>query len=282
MLGVGIMATSSNPVRPAPRADSQVLVDVVIPVLNEAHVLEKCVTTVRAFLAQHASWAWRVVIVDNGSVDGTDRVARRLAEAHADVRLMRLPLRGRGRALRQAWTQSDADIMCYMDVDLSTELAALPKLVDGLLHEGFDLGTGSRLLPQSRTTRSFKREVISRIYNLIVKASLRSSFSDAQCGFKVIARYVVQDVVPRIEDDSWFFDTELLVRAERLGYRIMDLPVEWKEDDDSRVKLVKTAWDDLKGIARLRLEFWGLVRAAEPRPAAAVSEHAEPVNLTPP
>jgi glycosyltransferase involved in cell wall biosynthesis len=282
MMGAGIMAATTKPVRPAPRADSQILVDVVIPVLNEAHVLEQSVGTVRTFLAQNAKWAWRVVIVDNGSVDGTDKVARRLAEAHADVRFLQLPLRGRGRALRQAWSQSDADILCYMDVDLSTELAALPRLVDGVLHEGYDLGTGSRLLPRSRTTRSFKREVISRIYNLIVKASLRSSFSDAQCGFKVVARYVVQDVVPRIEDESWFFDTELLVRAERLGYRIMDLPVEWKEDDDSRVKIAKTAWDDLKGIARLRLEFWGLSRPAAPRAVPAVSEPAESVNLTPP
>jgi hypothetical protein len=161
--------------------------------------------------------------------------------------------------------------MCYMDVDLSTEPAALPRLVDGLLREGFDLGTGSRLQAKSRTTRSLKRELISRIYNLIVKATLRSSFSDAQCGFKVVARHVVQDVVPRVADESWFFDTELLVRSERLGYRIMDLPVEWKEDDDSRVKIAKTAWEDLKGIARLRLEFWGLARAPAPRPAAAVS-----------
>jgi len=279
-MGVGIMATASNPVPPAPRADSQVLVDVVIPVLNEAHVLEQSVNTVRVFLARHATWSWRVVVVDNGSVDGTDRVARRLAEAYPDVRLLQLPLRGRGRALRQAWTQSDADVVCYMDVDLSTELAALPRLVDGVLHEGYDLGTGSRLLPQSRTTRSFKREAISRIYNLIVKVLLRSSFSDAQCGFKVVSRYVVQDVVPRIEDESWFFDTELLVRAERQGYRIMDLPVEWNEDDDSRVKIVRTAWEDLKGIARLRLEFWGLARAAAPRPA--VTEPARRVNLTPP
>lgn len=275
------MTGSSNFVRPAPRPDSEVRVDVVIPVLNEAHVLEKSVEIVRSFLAEHASWAWRVVIVDNGSVDGTDKVGRRLAETHADVRFVQLPLHGRGRALRHAWTQSDADIMCYMDVDLSTELAALPKLIDGVLRDGFDLGTGSRLLPRSRTTRSFKREMISRIYNLIVKASLRSSFSDAQCGFKVIARHVVLDVVPRVEDESWFFDTELLVRAERLGYRIMDLPVEWREDDDSRVKIAKTAWEDLKGIARLRLEFWGLARAAAPR-AAAVSEPSRPVNLTPP
>jgi len=257
------------------KPDHQIVVDVVIPVLNEAHVLARSVGTVRAFLAEHAGWRWRVIVVDNGSTDGTDQVARQLVAAHPDVRFVQLPERGRGRALREAWTRSDADVMCYMDVDLSTELGALPALVDALLHEGFDLGTGSRLLPQSRTTRSAKREVISRIYNLLVKAILGTAFSDAQCGFKVVSRRVVQDVVPAVADQAWFFDTELLARAERRGYRIKDLPVAWSEDDDSRVKIIRTAWEDLKGIARLRLEFWR-------EGWAPVAKPADPVKLSPP
>jgi glycosyltransferase involved in cell wall biosynthesis len=241
-----------GPFTPAtPEDPSSLLVDLIIPVLNEAHVLERSVENVRAFLAAHADWRWRVVVVDNGSTDGTDAVARMLVERHDDVRFVQLPVRGRGRALRKAWMTSDADILAYTDVDLSTELAALPKLVDALRHEGFDLGTGSRLLPASQTTRSFKREFISRAYNLLIKLVLRTSFSDAQCGFKVASRAVVQDIVPRIADESWFFDTELLVLAETRGYRIKDLPVRWIEDDDSRVKIVKTAWDDIKGVARL-------------------------------
>jgi glycosyltransferase involved in cell wall biosynthesis len=162
-----------------PSADP-IMVDVVIPVLNEAHVLAASVATVRQFLAENAAWQWRVVIVDNGSRDGTDAVARELVATHADVQFLQLPQRGRGRALRNAWTNSDADIMCYTDVDLSTELDALPKLVHALLHEGYDLGTGSRLLPTSKTQRSFKREMISRIYNVIVKVVLGTTFSDAQ------------------------------------------------------------------------------------------------------
>lgn len=241
---------------PALVPDDQVMVDVVIPVLNEAHVLAQSVETVRRFLAEHATWQWRVVVVDNGSHDGTDDVARRLVASHADVRFLQLPQRGRGRALRNAWTQSDADVMCYTDVDLSTELAALPTLVHAVLHDGYDLGTGSRLLPASRTQRSFKREVISRAYNLIVKLVLGTSFSDAQCGFKVVSRAVVQEIVPQIHDESWFFDTELLALAERQHYRIKDLAVAWTEDDDSRVKIVPTAWADLKGVARLRMKFW--------------------------
>lgn len=241
---------------PAPKQQAPLRVDVVIPVLNEAHVLEKSVGEVRAFLAAETRWDWRVVVVDNGSTDGTDRVAQALVARHADVRFLQLPQRGRGRALRHAWTQSDADIMSYTDVDLSTELAALPRLVQGIADGQYDLGTGSRLLPASETTRSFKREFISRCYNLMVKAVLWTSFSDAQCGFKVVSRRVVQEIVPSIEDQAWFFDTELLVLAEKHGYRIMDLPVRWIEDDDSRVKIIKTAWEDIKGVARLRWTLW--------------------------
>ncbi|HXG43219.1 MAG TPA: dolichyl-phosphate beta-glucosyltransferase [Gemmatimonadales bacterium] len=243
-------------------------VDVVIPVLNEAHVLARSVATVRAFLAQRVDWRWRVVIVDNGSTDGTDRVARDLAARWADVRFLQLRERGRGRALRHAWTQSDAAIVAYMDVDLSTELEALPKLVAAIQSGGFDLGTGSRLLPESRTTRSFKREFISRCYNLFVKAVLWTSFSDAQCGFKAVSRRVVNEVIPQIRDQAWFFDTELLVLAEKQGYRIYDLPVRWVEDDDSRVKILRTAWEDIKGVFRLRWKLWREAWSPAARPVA--------------
>jgi len=231
------------------------VVDLVIPVLNEAHVLAESVATVRAFLS-HQDWQSRVVIVDNGSTDGTDRVARELVAAHPNVRFLQLPQRGRGRALRHAWTQSDADIMAYTDVDLSTELEALPPLVAGIWSGHYDLGTGSRLLRQSQTTRSPKREFISRCYNLFVKAVLWTSFSDAQCGFKAVSRRVVSEIVPQVEDQAWFFDTELLVLSEKQGYRIMDRPVRWIEDDDSRVKIFSTAWEDIKGVFRVRMKLW--------------------------
>lgn len=259
------------PTTPGSQNSAPLRVDVVLPVLNEAHVLAKSVTEVRAFLAANTDWAWRVVVVDNGSTDGTDKVAQMLVEQHADVRFLQLPQRGRGRALRHAWTQSDADITSYTDVDLSTELAALPKLVRGITEGGYDLGTGSRLLPDSQTTRSAKREFISRCYNLMVKAVLRTSFSDAQCGFKVVSRRVVQEIVPSIKDQAWFFDTELLVLAEKQGYKIMDLPVRWIEDNDSRVKIVRTAWEDIKGVARLRWTLWRriLQPARAPFPASS-------------
>ncbi len=237
-------------------AAAALTVDVVIPVLNEAHVLAKSVATVREFLRVNLPCRWRVVIVDNGSSDGTDKVAEGLTQMHDDVGFVHLDQRGRGRALRVAWTESSADIVSYMDVDLSTELAALPKAVKALTEEGYDIAIGSRLMRESQTKRSFKRETISRIYNLFVKMLLLTKFSDAQCGFKVLTRQVVANIVPQIKDQSWFFDTEMLVLAERQGYRIKDLPVKWDEDDDSRVKIVKTAWEDIKGVLRLRRLLW--------------------------
>jgi len=253
-------------------------VDVVIPVLNEAHVLEKSVCTVRDFLARNLPHRWRVLIVDNGSTDGTDRVAKSLAARFDDVAFMFLTERGRGRALRHAWTKSRADVVCYTDVDLSTELAALPKLVDGILFEGYEVGTGSRLLPDSRTTRSFRREFISRTYNFLVRLVLRTTFSDAQCGFKVVSRKAVDAVVPYVRDESWFFDTELLTLAEKWGYRIMDLAVRWEEDDDSRVKIVRTAWDDIRGVLRVRWYLWTDSLARE-RKAAAPGHHTEAYRM---
>lgn len=231
-------------------------VDVVIPVLNEAHVLARSLHTVREYLRQNFPYRWRVVIVDNGSTDGTQEVARRLSTEHSDVDFVHLTQRGRGRALRHAWLQSKADVVTYMDVDLSTDLVHLKQIVDAILVEGYDLATGSRLMRTSVTRRCFKRELTSRIYNLLVKLVLFTRFSDAQCGFKAVSRQAVEQIVPQIEDQSWFFDTELLVLAEKHGYRIKDVPVVWIEDDDSRVKIMQTAWDDIKGILRLRKQLW--------------------------
>jgi glycosyltransferase involved in cell wall biosynthesis len=240
-------------------------VDVVIPVLNEAHVLRKSVETVLGFLRSHVTYRCQVVIVDNGSTDETQKVAQQLTAEHPnEVRFIPLVQRGRGRALRSAWLQSTADVVCYMDVDLSTHLRHLPDLLDSIAVGGYDVATGSRLMRESQTTRSFKREAISRIYNVLVKAVLLTRFSDAQCGFKALSRRAVETIVPQVEDQSWFFDTELLVLAEKQGYRIKDIPVEWVEDDDSRVKIFKTGWDDIKGVIRVRRHLW--TRRASPAP----------------
>ena len=237
-------------------------VDLVIPVLNEAKALEQSVRTVREFLGRTFPYRWQITVADNGSTDGTFEIAQRLALEFGDVKCFRLEQRGRGRALRHAWTRSDADIVAYTDVDLSTELEALEKLCRAIHEQGFDLGTGSRLSPESRVTRGPKREFISRCYNLFVKCVLFTHFSDAQCGFKAVSRRVVAEIIPQVKDEAWFFDTELLTLAEKQGFRIFDQPVMWIDDDDSRVKIVSTAWEDIKGVMRIRIYLWSAAHRA--------------------
>jgi glycosyltransferase involved in cell wall biosynthesis len=228
-------------------------IEIVVPVYNEQHVLEASILRLHGFLRSSLPFAWRIVIVDNASVDDTWRIARRLRSELDGVDALRLSEKGRGRALRAAWSTSGADILCYMDVDLSTDLRALLPLVAGLASGHSDVAIGTRLAPGARIVRSRKRELISRLYNAILHLVLRSRFSDAQCGFKAITAEAAQTLLPEIEDDGWFFDTELLVLAQRRGLRIHEVAVDWVEDPDSRVDIVATARGDLGGVARLAL-----------------------------
>lgn len=231
------------------------LVNVTIPVYNEEQILPSSIKTLQQFLKHHCRFEWEIVVANNASTDRTLEVARQLSSEYNGVRVVHLDQKGRGRALKKVWTESPADILSYMDVDLSSNLYAFPPLVEALISGGFDIGIGSRLLKASTTRRSLKRETISRAYNLLVKAFFYTKFSDAQCGFKAITKKAAQELLPSIEDTGWFFDTELLVIGEKLGYRIFDLPVSWIEDLDSRVKIVRTALDDIKGLMRVRQNF---------------------------
>ncbi len=228
-------------------------VDVVIPCYNEVSVLRESVERTLALLDDHPRYDWRLVIADNGSNDGTSELARELEAEHERVRALVLTVKGRGIALREAWLGSDADVVSYMDVDLSTELTQLPDLVGMVAEGGYDVVSGSRLARGSQTTRSLKREVISRCYVLIIRAFFpRLRISDAQCGFKAVGRRAVEAVVPGIEDRAWFFDTELLIRAQQAGFRVGELPVRWVEDADTKVHIVSTATEDIRGLVRLR------------------------------
>ncbi|WP_067495608.1 bifunctional glycosyltransferase family 2/GtrA family protein [Actinoplanes sp. TFC3] len=227
------------------------VLDVVVPVYNEEIDLEPCVRRLHDYLSAEFPYRFRITIADNASTDSTAQVARQLAESLSEVASVHLNQKGRGRALNYVWTHSDAAVLAYMDVDLSTDLGALLPLVAPLISGHSDLAIGSRLARGSRVVRGAKREFISRSYNLILRSTLAARFSDAQCGFKAIRADVAARLLPMVEDTGWFFDTEMLVLAERAGLRIHEVPVDWVDDPDSRVDIVATALADLRGIARL-------------------------------
>ncbi|WP_406635731.1 glycosyltransferase [Amycolatopsis sp. WGS_07] len=234
------------------------VLDVVIPVYNEESDLEPCVRRLRAHLAERAGYPYRITVADNASTDETLAVAERLAREFPEVEVRHLDEKGRGRALRAVWSASDAAVLAYMDVDLSTDLAALGPLVAPLLSGHSDVAIGSRLARGARVVRGPKREFISRCYNLLLRGTLAARFSDAQCGFKAIRADVARALLPHVRDTGWFFDTELLVLAQRAGLRIHEVPVDWVDDPDSSVDLVATAAADLKGIVRVtRATFTG-------------------------
>jgi putative flippase GtrA len=227
------------------------LVEIVVPVHNEQQVLEASVERLHEYLVSSFPFAFRITIADNASSDGTWLLARRLAERLPDVRAVHVAQKGRGRALRQVWGASDADVVAYMDVDLSTGLEALLPLVAPLLSGHSDLAIGTRLANGAAVVRGPKRELVSRCYNLLLRTAMRARFTDAQCGFKAGRTEVVQALLPVVEDQAWFFDTELLLAAQRSGLRIHEVPVDWVEDTDSRVDVLQTALDDLRGMARV-------------------------------
>ena len=230
-------------------------VDIVVPVRNEERDLAPSVRRLVAYLRDSFPFRARITIADNGSTDATWAIADRLARELPEVRAVHMELPGRGRALREIWSQSEADVLAYMDVDLSTDLNALLPLVAPLLSGHSDVAIGTRLARGARVIRGPKRELISRGYNLLLRTLMGARFSDAQCGFKAIRRDQARALLPLTRDTGWFFDTELLVLAERAGMRIHEVPVDWIDDLDSRVDIIATALADLRGMARLGVGF---------------------------
>ncbi|HEX5142024.1 MAG TPA: glycosyltransferase [Dehalococcoidia bacterium] len=235
-------------------------VDVVLPVYNEAHVLERSVRSLHAFLQDNLAHEWRILIADNGSKDGTFEVAKHLEQELGQVFVMHIPEPGRGRALTKAWLSSDADVLSYMDIDLSTGLESFPRLVSEVAEHGYDVAAGSRLSKNSDTTRSLKREVLSRTFVAAINLMFRTKLADTQCGFKAISRAAAQKLLPLIEDTGWFWDTELLLMASKGGWKMVFVPVRWVEDTDSRVHIASTVTRDLKGLWRMKRFDWERAR----------------------
>lgn len=258
------------------RAAKAPTVEIFVPVYNEERALPGCIRTLHARLRDELPFGWRISIVDNASTDRTREVADRLAEELPHVGVVHLDRKGRGLALRTAWRASRADIVAYMDVDLSTRLDGLLPLIAPLASGHSDLAIGSRLAPGARTVRGARRELISRCYNVLVRRMHGARFSDAQCGFKAARTEVLRPLLDKTQDDSWFFDTELLLLAEHNGLRIHEVPVDWVEDLDTRVNVVSTAADDLRGLCRMaRRKISGEARIDLPRRPAPVPEHPD-------
>ncbi|RAX17714.1 glycosyltransferase [Pseudarthrobacter sp. AG30] len=246
------------------------VLDVTIPVFNEERDLEECLRRLHAHLLDSFPHAFRITVADNASTDGTLKIAERLAREFPELAVVHLDEKGRGNALRKVWLASPSPVLAYMDVDLSTDLAALAPLLAPLISGHSDLAIGTRLTRNSRVVRGPKREFISRGYNLMLHSFMGARFSDAQCGFKAIRADVAQQILPYTVDNSWFFDTELLVLAERCGLRVHEVPVDWIDDPDSSVDVLRTALADVRGMARLTRDLlYGRIPVPELRAALA-------------
>jgi glycosyltransferase involved in cell wall biosynthesis len=232
--------------------DKRPQVNLTLPVFNEEAQLAESIHTLVHGLLPLCAFTVEIVIVDNGSTDRTPQILAELKAKYPMVRSLRLLDKGRGAALKHAWFSSGARVLSYMDIDLSTDLQAYPLLVQPLLDGQYDVAAGSRLLPGSATTRGLRRELISQAYNLLLRGGFGVRFSDAQCGFKALTAEAAATLVPKVENNNWFFDTELLILAQHAGCRMLDLPVVWKDDPTSTVKIFKTAMEDLRGLWRLR------------------------------
>ncbi len=236
-------------------------IDITIPVYNEEDALPNTIAVLTSFLQDKLVNPWQIVIADNASTDNTREVSEKLCGQYPGVNYLRIPQKGRGRALRTSWLDSRADIVSYMDADLSTDLVHFPQLIRSI-EAGSHIAIGSRLSKESQVTRGFKREFISRGYNLLINSMFFIGLPDAQCGFKALTRSTAEAIVPSIKNNNWFFDTELLIIAAKRGFKVASVPVKWDDDPTSTVNVVGTAMEDIKGLLRLR--FGGVPRVEPP------------------
>ncbi|MBL7197404.1 MAG: glycosyltransferase [Candidatus Omnitrophica bacterium] len=236
--------------------NENIKIDIVIPVYNEEQILEKNIGKLIAFLKTNLGYRnYKVIIVDNGSIDNTFVVSQKLEKRYEEVSCLRLSQKGRGNALKKAWSGSEADVVSYMDADLSTDLEAISKLFNSIIIDGYDIAVGSRLLPTSRVKRSLLRKSLSYIYNILIKNIFGfKELSDAQCGFKALNRKVIKNILSKIKNQNWFFDTELLILARKSGFKIKYIPINWKDRPKTRVKIMDTIFEDIAGILRLMIK----------------------------
>lgn len=228
-------------------------VEITIPVYNEEKELERNITILSNFCSKKLTeYDWHITIADNASTDNTPIIASAIEKKNPRISHFRLEQKGRGRAVKRAWVESGKDMCVYMDLDLSTDLVHLPKLLSAL-QNGFDIAIGSRLAKGAKVEgRTLIREITSRVLNFFfIQFFFRTHFTDAQCGFKAVTKKVVEQLIPKIKDNEWFFDGELLIVGEKSGFKIYEEPVHWVDNPGSTVRLISTIWGDLMSIKRL-------------------------------
>jgi len=229
-------------------------VSIVLPAYNEAGRLEHAVKEVKKWMDK-IGYAYEIIIAEDGSTDGTDKIASMLAKKDPKVKHLHSDKRlGRGRALSNAFKVAEGDILVYLDVDLSTDMKHLKELIDSIAIEGYDIATGSRLMKGSEVERPFKRLIASKVYNLLVKILLGSKINDHQCGFKAFRKDVILQIIEHVKDNHWFWDTEVLILAQRMGYKVKEIPVKWRQSEDTKVKFVKDILYMFSQVLRMWVE----------------------------
>ncbi len=234
-----------------------VKVNITIPVYNEEESLSQKIQELIAFLNKTKfPHKYEIIIADNASTDNTGKIAKKLVKKYPLVKYIRIDKKGRGLALKTVWTKTNADVLSYMDVDLSTDLKHFKPLIDSIVVSKNNLAIGNRLGKNSKVIgRSFLRELLSRGYNLILRLIFFSPINDSQCGFKAIDRKSFLKLVKEIEDNNWFLDTEMILLALHRGMKVSQIDVKWIDDPGSQVKIVKTVSEDLHGVARVKRKF---------------------------
>lgn len=222
----------------------------ILPVYNEEKDLKKGVLKLYNYLVSNKIKSWKIIIADNASTDKTPEIGKQLAKNYTNVFYFYLPIKGRGYALRKTYNSFNAKIYFYMDIDLSTDLNHIKEVLNEMNYN--DIVIGTRLSKNSKVERSLFRELISRTYNLIARFLTKTKVSDLQCGFKAINNKIIEEVIPLVKDNNWFFDSEMLIIAEKRGYKIKEIPIKWTDDPYSKVKILETSLNYLKNLLRLR------------------------------
>ncbi len=229
---------------------------IAIPVYNEESILAENAIKLYDFLKKNIFDDWQIIIADNNSIDQTGKIGQDLEKSLGGIKYLHIPQKGKGRAIRAAWESVNSDIYVFMDADLATDLSTLPDLISAIGRENYDLAAGARFHKDSKVKRSLLRKFISRAYRFILRLALRSKIKDAPCGFKAVNYKVIKNILPQIKNNEWFFDTEMIVLAEKQNYRVKEIPVIWTEHKKigrrSRVSFLKVSLGYLKEIWRLK------------------------------